>query len=128
MSEAVAGSDGGSLSLLKLAGGLFAASIAIWIVLMVPVLSAARLNEGEQGTMLVAFWPGGEERRMFRSIVDAGGLPIRQVGLRSFWVVETSDPDFIREIGEKGAIGAYRDLPVGVVLAGCSGVIATPER
>lgn len=113
------------MPMLRLAGWLFAFIVAAWIVLMIPILSAARLPPGESGKMLVAFWPGADHDEVFRNIVDAGGLPIRPVGsTSSLWVVEASNPGFVAAIEDKGAFGAYRDLPASVVLAGCSGISA----
>ena len=114
-----------SFSWGRLTAGLFALILVSWIVIIIPVLSAASLDDEATGLMLVVFTPETSDHDNFTRIVNAGGLPVRTTFLENVWVVSGSERGFVGRVKHAGAIGAYRDLPIGIVLAGCSGLIAS---
>ena len=94
------------------------------IVLIVPTLKAASLPDDATGTMLAVFGPGKTDAEIFAAIHNQGGMPVRKTSYGNIWVVHADQPGFVRAIGAYGAVGVYRDLPIGIALAGCAGVIA----
>ena len=120
--------DGWSFSWATLWFALVAGTLVVWLSVLVPVLTTASLDEGARGKMLVVFAPWRDTETVFADIIASGGLPIRTALGGAVWVVEAADRDFVAQVLEVGALGAWRDLPIGVTLAGCTGVIALMEE
>jgi hypothetical protein len=68
--------------------------------------------------MLVVFDPGISESAAFAAITRAGASPIRQTSFGFIWVVEGN----AGMLEQQGALGAYKDLPISPVIAGCVAV------
>jgi hypothetical protein len=103
----------------RLALGLAAAVLAVWLAGMTLTLRMAALKPEATGTMLVVFAPGTKPDAAFTMLVNAGGTPVRRTWLGSVWVVTGDAPGLAGRMVEQGAMGAYRDLPVSPDLAGC---------
>lgn len=109
---------------VRLLLGLAVASVLAAIVLLVPVLRTASLPDTATGPMIVAFGPSTSFDEAFAAILEADGLPVRRTGFGNIWIVQAPQAGFVASVKETGAVGVYRDLPIGIVLAGCTGVIA----
>lgn len=102
---------------------IIAATLA-GLVLLVPALRAASLPADATGPMVVVFSPQVDSDQAFAAIHQAGGMPVRKIDFGNIWVVQAAYPGFVSTVDELGAAGSYRNLPTGIVLAGCTGVIA----
>lgn len=100
-----------------------AGMIIVTLILAVPALRAASLPANATGAMLVVFSPHTNDVQAFSVIHQAGGMPVRKADFGNIWVVQAPKSGFVSDIGELGAAGVYRNLPIGIVLAGCTGVI-----
>jgi len=72
---------------------------------MAVVMRHAALPPEASGTMLAVFEPGTPEDQVFAALTRADARIVKPGGLSFIWVV--------------GALGAYRELPVSPVIAGC---------
>ena len=103
----------------RLAIGLFAAVLAVWIGVMAYVMRQSALGAEAAGTMLVVFEPGTPEDRIFASLTSAEARVIRPTALGFIWIVASDEAGLAGRLTNEGAIGAYRDLPVSPTIAGC---------
>lgn len=103
----------------RLALGLFAAVVFLWIAVMATVMRDAALPPEASGTMLAVFEPGTPEDVVFAHLVRAGARPIRPSAFGFIWVVTGDEPGLAGRLAAEGAIGVYRDLPLSPTLAGC---------
>ena len=103
----------------RLALSLFAAVLALWIIAMAVVMRQAALPPEAAGNMLAVFQPGTPEDAVFASLTRAGARIVRQGGLGFIWVVSGEEPGLAGRLVREGALGAYRDLPISPVIAGC---------
>ena len=69
--------------------------------------------------MLVVFEPGTPQDVAFAAITRAGARPIRETTYGFIWVVNGEAGKLMNE----GALGAYRELPISPVIAGCVAVV-----
>jgi len=113
-----------SVPYVRLLLGVALAALLAAIVLIVPALRSALLPDGATGPMIVVFGPNLSADGAFAAIHHADGLPVRRTGLGNIWIVQAAQPGFVSAIRSAGAVGVYRELPIGIVLAGCAGVIA----
>lgn len=103
----------------RLALGLFAAVLLAWIAAMAILMRHAALPPEASGPMLVVFEPGTPDDAVFASLTRAGARVIRQSGLSFIWVVAGEEPGLAGRLVQEGALGAYRELPLSPVIAGC---------
>ncbi|MFM8745928.1 MAG: hypothetical protein ACKOED_04585 [Aestuariivirga sp.] len=103
----------------RLALAVFVAVLAIWTAGMAVVMRHAALPPEASGPMLVVFEPGTPDDAAFASLTRAGARIIRQSGLSFIWVVAGDEPGLAGRLAGEGALGAYRDLPLSPVIAGC---------
>jgi hypothetical protein len=103
----------------RLALALFFAVLVAWLAAMAMVMRHAALPAEASGPMLVVFEPGTSDDAMFASLTRAGARVIRQSGLNFIWVVGGDEPGLAGRLASQGALGAYRELPISPVIAGC---------
>ena len=103
----------------RLALALFAGVIATWLVAMAVVMRHAALPPDASGTMLAVFEPGTPAEDVFASLTRADARIVRPSGLSFIWVVSSDEPGLAGRLERQGALGAYRDLPLSPVIAGC---------
>jgi hypothetical protein len=102
----------------RFALGFFAAVIAIWLAVMMVIMRHSALPPDAKGIMLVVFEPGTPQDAAFAAITRAGARPIRETSFGFIWVVEGE----AGKLSAQGALGAYRELPISPVIAGCVAV------
>lgn len=103
----------------RLALILFAGVIAVWLAGMAIVIRHAALPPEASGTMLAVFEPGTPEDAMFAALTRAEARIVKPSGLSFVWVVTGDEPGLAGRLTQQGALGAYRELPVSPVIAGC---------
>lgn len=103
----------------RLALALFAGVIAIWLIAMAVVMRHAALPAEASGTMLAVFEPGTPEEDVFAALTRADARIVKPSGLGFIWVVSSTEPGLAGRLQREGALGAYRELPVSPVIAGC---------
>ena len=82
---------------------------------MLLIMRQAALPIDATGTMLVVFEPGIKPDAAFAAITKAGAKPIRETSFGFIWVVNGQ----AGKLKAQGALGAYRDLPISPMIAGC---------
>jgi hypothetical protein len=103
----------------RLALILFTAVLVAWLAVMAVVMRHAALPPEASGPMLAIFEPGAPEDEVFASLTRAGARVVRKGGLGFIWVVAGDEPGLAGRLVKEGALGAYRELPVSPVIAGC---------
>ena len=103
----------------RLALALLAGVMLVWIIGMAVVMRHAALAPEASGTMLAVFEPGTPDDAVFASLTRAGARIVRPSGLGFVWVVTSEEPGLAGRLVAEGALGAYRDLPISPVIAGC---------
>lgn len=103
----------------RLALVLFAGVIAVWLLGMAIVMRHAALPPEASGPMLAVFEPGTPEDQVFASLTRAEARIVKPSGLGFIWVVTSEEPGLAGRLRREGALGAYRELPVSPVIAGC---------
>lgn len=103
----------------RLALALFIGVIAVWLVGMAVVMRHAALPAEASGTMLAVFDPGTPEDDVFAALTRADARIVKPSGLGFVWVVASDEPGLAGRLAREGALGAYRELPVSPVIAGC---------
>lgn len=103
----------------RLALALFIGVIAVWLVGMAVVMRHAALPPEASGTMLAVFDPGTPEDHVFAALTRADARIVKPSGLGFVWVVASEEPGLAGRLEREGALGAYRELPVSPVIAGC---------
>ncbi len=103
----------------KFALMFFTAVILLWLLAMAIIMRAGALTPDASGTMLAVFEPNTPSEKVFASIVNAGGKPIRQTSFGFIWVVSSDEIGLAGRLKENGAIGSYRNLPLSPTIAGC---------
>jgi hypothetical protein len=102
----------------RLAFSIFACILLVWLIGMFALMRASALPPETTGKMLVIFEPGITNESAFAAITRAGANPIKQTSFGFIWVVEGNAGALVAQ----GAIGAYKDLPISPVIAGCVAV------
>jgi hypothetical protein len=103
----------------RLALGLALVLLMLWLAGMATAVRLAALPTSASGPMLVVFEPGTSEDRMFADIIAAGAKPVRATWLGFGWVVAGDAPGLAGRLAQRGALGAYAELPFSPTLAGC---------
>lgn len=103
----------------RLALALFIGVIAVWLVGMAVVMRHAALPPEASGTMLAVFDPGTTDDEVFAALTRADARIVKPSGLGFVWVVASDEPGLAGRLEREGALGAYRELPVSPVIAGC---------
>ena len=103
----------------RLALALFAGVIVLWLAGMAIVMRHAALPPEASGPMLAVFEPGTPADAIFASLTRAEARIVKPSGLPFVWVVAGDAPGLAGRLAREGAIGAYRELPVSPVIAGC---------
>jgi hypothetical protein len=101
---------------------LFSSVIVLWLVAMFALMRASALPADATGAMLVVFNPGVSKDDAFETIVAAGARPIRETSFNFIWVVTGDAAGLAGSLVANGALGAYRELPISPVIAGCIAV------
>jgi len=96
----------------------FATVIVLWLVVMMVIMRHSALPPSATGPMMVVFEPGTPQDQAFAAIVRAGAKPIRETSFGFIWVVDGEAGKLVNA----GALGAYRELPISPVIAGCVAV------
>lgn len=102
----------------RFAISLFASVIAAWLVVMMLLMRSSALPPDAQGTMMVVFEPGISSDDAFAAITRANAKPIRETSFGFIWVVDGEAGKLVQQ----GALGAYRELPISPLIAGCVAV------
>jgi hypothetical protein len=102
----------------RLALSIFGGILAVWVVGMFVLMRASALPAETEGKMLAVFEPGIGSDDAFAAITRAGAKPVRATSFDFIWVVEGKAGALVKE----GALGAYKDLPISPVIAGCVAV------
>ncbi len=105
----------------RLALLLFLGVLVVWIAAMALVMRHAALEPEASGPMIAVFEPGTPEDQIFASLTRAEARVVRQGGLSFIWVVSGDEPGLAGRLQREGALGAYRELPISPVIAGCFG-------
>jgi hypothetical protein len=103
----------------RLALGLFASVLAVWLVVMAIVMRHAALPAEASGPMIAVFEPGISSDDVFARLTQAGARPLRATGFDFIWVVAGDEPGLAGRLTQQGAVGAYKELPFSPTLAGC---------
>lgn len=103
----------------RLALALLLGVIAVWLIGMAVVMRHAALPPEASGPMLAVFEPGMTEEDMFARLARANARIVKQSGLPFVWVVGGDEPGLAGRLRAEGVLGAYRELPVSPVIAGC---------
>ncbi len=103
----------------RLALALFASVLIVWLGGMAVVIRHAALPPEANGPMLAIFEPGMAEEDMFARLTRADARIVKQSGLSFIWVVAGDEPGLAGRLKTQGALGAYRELPVSPMIAGC---------
>jgi len=107
----------------KFALGLFGSVLIVWLLVMVILVRHAALPAEASGTMLVVFEPRISETEAVHIIAEAQGKIVKQTGVSFAWLVQDDAPGLVGRLRANGALGAYRELPIPVELAGCLAVV-----
>lgn len=102
-----------------LALALFVGVVVVWLAGMAIVMRHAALPPEASGTMLAVFEPGTTPDAVFASLTRAEARIVKPSGLSFIWVVASDEPGLAGRLQQQGALGAYRELPVSPVIAGC---------
>lgn len=102
-----------------LALALFVGVVVVWLAGMAIVMRHAALPPEASGTMLAVFEPGTTPDAVFASLTRAEARIVKPSGLPFIWVVASDEPGLAGRLQQQGALGAYRELPVSPVIAGC---------
>ena len=105
-----------------------AAALLIWLGGVVLVLETARLPASGTGTVAVLFDPGRGGESNFRTIVAAGGSPVRPVLGSLLWIAHSDAPGFAGRLTAAGARAVYGELSFGPVFAGCFAYVPSEPR
>lgn len=103
----------------RLALLLFGGVLLVWLIGMAVVMRHAALPPEASGPMLAVFEPGTPQDDIFARLTRAEARIVKQSGLPFIWVVAGDEPGLAGRLRSQGAIGAYRELPVSPVIAGC---------
>lgn len=103
----------------RLALSFFAGVLIVWLIAMAVVIRHAALPPEASGSMLAVFEPGTSAEDIFASLTRAEARIVKQSGLPFIWVVAGDEPGLAGRLKAEGALGAYRELPVSPVIAGC---------
>lgn len=98
---------------------LFAGVLTVWLAGMAFLMRQSALPPEASGPMLAVFEPGTPEDEIFASLTRANARVLRPSGLGFIWVVGGDEPGLAGRLTREGALGAYRDLPVSPMIAGC---------
>jgi len=108
-----------SLSGHKFALSFFGAVLLAWVLVMFILIRNAALPPEATGTMLAVFDPKVSETEALAMIANAHAKIVKQSGLTFAWIVSAEEPGLAGRLKANGALGAYRELPIPVELAGC---------
>ena len=103
----------------RLALGLFAGVILLWLAIMAVVMRHAALPADAAGPMLVVFEPGTDADEAFTRLVAAGATPVGPTAFGFIWMVSGGEPGLAGRLRDQGALGAYAELPLSPTVAGC---------
>jgi hypothetical protein len=106
----------------RFAFAVFAAVLMLWLGAMVLLMRHSALPDEATGKMLVVFEPGISEDQAFKAITAAGANPIRASDFNFIWIAQSDAPGTAGKLKQQGALGAYRELPLSPVIAGCVAV------
>ncbi|HEY4994959.1 MAG TPA: hypothetical protein VII21_01545 [Aestuariivirga sp.] len=107
----------------KFALGFFGSVLVAWLLVMVILVRHAALPAEASGTMLVVFEPRISEIEAVHIIAEAQGKIVKQTGVGFAWLVQDDAPGLAGRLRANGALGAYRELPIPIEMAGCLAVI-----
>jgi hypothetical protein len=107
----------------RFAFAVFASVLILWFGAMVVLMRHSALPAEAGGKMLVVFEPGITEDEAFKAITAAGANPIRISDFSFIWIAQSDAPGTAGKLKQQGALGAYRELPLSPVIAGCVAVV-----
>ena len=103
----------------KLALGIAASVLVLWLAAMSIALRAARLEPEASGTMIVVFEPGTSSNDGLAKLIAADALPMRKTWVSFVWVAHGDRAGLSKRLMQQGALGTYRNLPLSPALSGC---------
>jgi hypothetical protein len=106
----------------RFAFGLFAGVLIAWLGAMVILMRHSALPDEASGKMIVVFDPGITSEQAFKVITNAGANPIRVSDFNFIWIAQSDVAGTAGRLKQNGALGAYRELPLSPVIAGCVAV------
>ena len=95
---------------------------------MAVLIHNAALPSEASGIMMAIFDPGISQTEALRVIAAAQGKIVKQTGFGFAWLVQSDEPGLAGRLKENGALGAYRELPINIELAGCLAVVDAKVR
>ena len=101
----------------------FGAVFVAWLLVMLVLVRNVALPAEATGAMLAVFNPGVSETEAVQMISAAQGKIIKQSGVSFAWLVQSDEAGLAGRLKANGAIGAYRELPISIELAGCLAVV-----
>ena len=117
-----------ALHVHRLALGLFAGVMLLWLGAMAFLLQRAALPPEASGDMLAVFRPGTAQDDAIFALFNAGGTPIRQTATGFIWIVTDGEPGLVGRLKKEGVVAAYRPLPFTPTVAGCFALPDGVER
>ncbi len=106
----------------KFALWFFALVLLAWVFVMAALIHNAALPASASGTMLAVFDVNTSEAQAVQIIAAAQGKIVKQSGLSFAWIVNSDEAGLAGKLKAAGALGAYRELPIPIELAGCLAV------
>lgn len=100
----------------------FVGVLLVWLAVMAVLTRNAALAADASGTMLVVFPVSVSETDAVAAIAASGGNVIKKSGFNFAWLVDAPEAGLAGRLKDHGALGAYRELPIPVELAGCLAV------
>jgi hypothetical protein len=107
----------------RFAFAVFAAVLILWLGAMVVIMRHSALPDEATGKMLVVFDTSTTEDEAIKAITAAGANPIRVSDFSFIWIAQSDAPGTAGKLKQQGALGAYRELPLSPVIAGCVAVV-----
>ncbi len=103
----------------RLALGLFAGVLCLWLIAMAVLIRQSALPPEAGGPMLAVFEPGTPGDEIFARLTRAEARIVRPSALGFIWIVTSDQPGLAGRLAREGAVGAYRELPISPTIAGC---------
>lgn len=102
--------------------------VVVWLAAVVIALRLMMLPADAAGRLYVVFPPATGPDQAFSSILEAGGRPVGPALGSWTWEAFGEEPGFVARLEDQGALVALRTTPLGIPLAGCLGVLRSPEQ
>ena len=112
------------IGVAALLGGFW---LALWLGVGLGVGLWTDGDEKAEGPAMVLFWPGTDGDEALMALASAGARPMRPAIGGWMWLVAAPDDAVVERLRQSGALIAPPP-PLGVVPAGCAGLVKSPGR